>query len=174
MSSSAKSAEVAFDARTACASLIACCATAVALSRIDCGSEAFALTSVSNERAVCRRTAAEAKDIHFGNDAYKSFPTLYHVFVLLHIHAPLLFSPTALLQPGPIQRISIFSDVMLKYLQKLPLSLNLKSMDFVFVIVALLIYFLPSVVARKKKNAGAIFILNLFLGWTLLGKRDAS
>ena len=42
-------------------------------------------------------------------------------------------------------------------------------MDFVFVIVALLIYFLPSVVARKKKNASAVFILNLFLGWTLLG-----
>ena len=40
------------DARAACASLIACCATAVALSRIDCGSEGFALTSVSNERAV--------------------------------------------------------------------------------------------------------------------------
>ena len=39
----ATSAEVAFDARAACASLIACCATAVALSRIDCGSEAFEL-----------------------------------------------------------------------------------------------------------------------------------
>ena len=42
-------------------------------------------------------------------------------------------------------------------------------MDFVFVIVALLIYFLPSLVGHKKKNASAIFILNLFLGWTLLG-----
>jgi hypothetical protein len=48
----ATSAEVGFDARAACASLIACCATAVALSLIDCGSEGFALTSVSSERAV--------------------------------------------------------------------------------------------------------------------------
>jgi len=32
-------------------------------------------------------------------------------------------------------------------------------------------YFLPAIVAaiRKKTNANAIFILNLFLGWTLLG-----
>src|SRR5271166_463064 len=73
MSSSATSAEVAFEARAACAALIACCATAVALSRIDCGSEGFELTSVSNERAVCRRTTAEAKDIQFGNEAYKIF-----------------------------------------------------------------------------------------------------
>jgi hypothetical protein len=39
----------------------------------------------------------------------------------------------------------------------------------VFIIVALLIYFLPSLVARNKRNADAICILNLFLGWTLLG-----
>ena len=34
-----------------------------------------------------------------------------------------------------------------------------------------IIYFLPSIVAhnRKHKNASAIAILNLFLGWTLLG-----
>src|SRR5271166_3176262 len=42
-------------------------------------------------------------------------------------------------------------------------------MAIVFIIVALLIYFLPSFVASKKQNANAIFILNLFLGWTLLG-----
>ena len=39
----------------------------------------------------------------------------------------------------------------------------------VFVLVALLIYFLPSLVAYNKRNASAIFLLNLFLGWTLLG-----
>jgi hypothetical protein len=88
MSSSATSTEVAFDPRTACASLIACCATAVALSRIDCGSVGFELTIVSNERAVWRRATAEAKDISFGNDAYKSFPKLYHVFALLPIPTP--------------------------------------------------------------------------------------
>jgi len=42
-------------------------------------------------------------------------------------------------------------------------------MAFAFVIVALLIYFLPSLVGYKKKNANAILILNLLLGWTLLG-----
>src|SRR5208337_1518306 len=78
MSSSATSAEVAFEARAACASLIACCATAVALSRIDCGSEGLELTSVSNDSAVCRRTTAEAKDIQFRNDAYKTFLKVYH------------------------------------------------------------------------------------------------
>lgn len=33
------------------------------------------------------------------------------------------------------------------------------------------LYFLPSFVARKKqkKNTGSIFVLNLFLGWTLVG-----
>lgn len=32
-------------------------------------------------------------------------------------------------------------------------------------------YFLPSIIGaiRKKQNAGAIFALNLFLGWTLIG-----
>src|SRR5271166_3267573 len=93
MSSSATSAEVAFEARAACASLIACCATAVALSRIDCGSEGFELTSVSNERAVCRRTTADAKDIQFRNDFYKDFPKLYHVFVLLSIPRVLRHPP---------------------------------------------------------------------------------
>ncbi len=33
----------------------------------------------------------------------------------------------------------------------------------------LLIYFLPTLVAYDLANRGQIFILNLFLGWTLLG-----
>tara|TARA_B100001057_G_scaffold478500_1_gene549012 strand:- start:201 stop:602 length:402 start_codon:yes stop_codon:yes gene_type:complete len=45
---------------------------------------------------------------------------------------------------------------------------------FIFTVVALLflaIYFLPTIVAvaRKKVNEGAIFVLNLFLGWSLIG-----
>jgi len=38
-------------------------------------------------------------------------------------------------------------------------------------IVILFLYFLPYIVAnrRKHKNAGAIGILNFFLGWTLIG-----
>ncbi len=33
------------------------------------------------------------------------------------------------------------------------------------------LYFLPSIIAysRKHRNAGAITVLNLFLGWTLIG-----
>jgi hypothetical protein len=97
MSSSATSVEVAFDARAACASLMACCATAVALSRIDCGREGFELTSVSNERAVCRRATAEVKDIPLENETYKSFPKLYRIFDLLPIAPPLAILPATLL-----------------------------------------------------------------------------
>lgn len=37
--------------------------------------------------------------------------------------------------------------------------------------VGIFIYFFPSFVAyyRGKKNTTAIFILNLFLGWTIIG-----
>lgn len=37
------------------------------------------------------------------------------------------------------------------------------------IILALFIYFIPALVGRNKDNAGAIFILNLFLGWTFIG-----
>jgi len=41
----------------------------------------------------------------------------------------------------------------------------------IIVLLSIGFYFLPYIVAviRKKNNASAIFILNLFLGWTLLG-----
>ena len=41
----------------------------------------------------------------------------------------------------------------------------------VFILIGIGVYFLPSFVARgrNKKNAGAILVLNLFLGWTLIG-----
>jgi len=32
-----------------------------------------------------------------------------------------------------------------------------------------LIYFLPSIIGRDKKDATAIFLVNFFLGWTLIG-----
>ena len=35
--------------------------------------------------------------------------------------------------------------------------------------IGVLLYFLPSIVGRHKINATAIFMLNLFLGWTFLG-----
>jgi hypothetical protein len=41
----------------------------------------------------------------------------------------------------------------------------------VFLVLILAIYFLPSLIgfSKKKKNSGALFALNLLLGWTLLG-----
>jgi Superinfection immunity protein len=37
--------------------------------------------------------------------------------------------------------------------------------------LAVAFYFLPTIVgfAKGKQNAGAIFVLNFFLGWTLVG-----
>ena len=37
------------------------------------------------------------------------------------------------------------------------------------VVLSLGIYFLPSFVAWKKKRQDAIIVLNLLLGWTILG-----
>ena len=44
-------------------------------------------------------------------------------------------------------------------------------LGLLLLVVLLLVYFYPSVNALSKqhKNAGAIFVLNLLLGWTLLG-----
>ena len=45
-------------------------------------------------------------------------------------------------------------------------------MDLVLLLIVVgTIYFLPTIIAacRSHHQAGAIFILNLFLGWTLLG-----
>lgn len=41
----------------------------------------------------------------------------------------------------------------------------------VLIIAALMIYFLPSIVAisRSVPNAGSVIVLNLFLGWTFIG-----
>ena len=36
-------------------------------------------------------------------------------------------------------------------------------------LICFFIYFLPTIVARHKRNATAIFALNLLLGWTLIG-----
>ncbi len=32
-----------------------------------------------------------------------------------------------------------------------------------------LLYFLPAIIARDKRDATGIFLLNLFLGWTVIG-----
>ena len=43
--------------------------------------------------------------------------------------------------------------------------------EFIFIFTLLFIYFVPTFVAysRQHKNALAIFILNLFLGYTFVG-----
>jgi hypothetical protein len=37
------------------------------------------------------------------------------------------------------------------------------------IVVGLFLYFIPSIVGRHKRNAGAIFVMNLFLGWLFIG-----
>ena len=41
----------------------------------------------------------------------------------------------------------------------------------VILVVGIVLYFLPTIIAmnRKKRNIDAIMILNLFLGWTFIG-----
>jgi uncharacterized membrane protein len=42
-------------------------------------------------------------------------------------------------------------------------------MAIFIILIALVIYFLPSMAGYNKRNVGAIFALNLLLGWTLIG-----
>jgi len=48
---------------------------------------------------------------------------------------------------------------------------NITPAHWVIIASAALLYFVPSYVAarRRKANSGAIAVLNIFLGWTLLG-----
>ena len=38
-----------------------------------------------------------------------------------------------------------------------------------FGVVIILLYFLPAIIGRKKRNRVAIFVLNLLFGWTFAG-----
>ncbi len=41
---------------------------------------------------------------------------------------------------------------------------------FVITLVVIgLLYFLPAIIGRNKRDSGGIFLLNLFLGWTFVG-----
>lgn len=40
---------------------------------------------------------------------------------------------------------------------------------FLFGLIILVLYFLPSIVGYNKRNANSICVLNLFLGWTFIG-----
>ena len=37
------------------------------------------------------------------------------------------------------------------------------------VLLGMALYFVPTMIGLRKRNAGAIFALNLLLGWTLVG-----
>lgn len=55
-----------------------------------------------------------------------------------------------------------------------PHNMELSNIALVFLgiivfLLSLLIYFIPAIRATRTKHAFAIFILNLFLGWTFLG-----
>lgn len=40
---------------------------------------------------------------------------------------------------------------------------------YLLLIGGLLVYFLPSLIGREKKNSMSLFLMNLFLGWTFIG-----
>lgn len=42
-------------------------------------------------------------------------------------------------------------------------------MSTLLIILAIAIYFIPTIAGWKTKNASAIFLLNLLLGWTIIG-----
>lgn len=42
-------------------------------------------------------------------------------------------------------------------------------MEIILVLAFIFLYFLPSLLGASKRNSGAIFMLNLFLGWTFIG-----
>jgi hypothetical protein len=39
----------------------------------------------------------------------------------------------------------------------------------IFFALATLMYFLPSIIGHNKHNAAGIFLVNFFLGWTIVG-----
>jgi T4 superinfection immunity protein len=39
----------------------------------------------------------------------------------------------------------------------------------IFLLIMIALYFLPTFLGRQKRNANAIFALNLLLGWTFVG-----
>lgn len=41
--------------------------------------------------------------------------------------------------------------------------------EIFIIIIPLIIYFIPSIIGRKQRNFTSILLLNIFLGWTLIG-----
>lgn len=40
---------------------------------------------------------------------------------------------------------------------------------FFLIVLALFVYFLPTIIGSGKRNAFAIFAANVFFGWTVIG-----
>ena len=49
------------------------------------------------------------------------------------------------------------------------MSSDSQTFQVIVFILAVLLYFLPSIIGKNKRNANAILALNFFLGWTLIG-----
>ena len=39
----------------------------------------------------------------------------------------------------------------------------------IMIVAAFFVYFLPTIIGIRKRNASAILVLNLLLGWTFIG-----
>lgn len=42
-------------------------------------------------------------------------------------------------------------------------------LSFIYFVLGLIVYFIPTIIARKKSFVLQVFLLNLLLGWSLLG-----
>jgi hypothetical protein len=42
-------------------------------------------------------------------------------------------------------------------------------LGLILIAIGFFFYFLPSIIGRKKRNARAIIVVNILLGWTVLG-----
>ena len=42
-------------------------------------------------------------------------------------------------------------------------------MEIIMILIFAIIYFIPSIIGWNTKHLGGIFVINLFLGWTILG-----
>ena len=46
---------------------------------------------------------------------------------------------------------------------------NFGTLEYFILFLIVSIYFLPTIIGVSKRNGCAIFVLNLFLGWTFIG-----
>lgn len=42
-------------------------------------------------------------------------------------------------------------------------------MEFLIFTLGVVLYFLPAIIGRNKRSSGAIFVLNLLAGWSVIG-----